>query len=151
MAVVEFTRNVLGHKDANSTEFDIKTLNPVIDIMNEQKDLKCKGGTMRLGSYPCVIKQNTLAERVYKTQHISERHRHRYEYNNKYREQLEKNGLICSGISPDGNLVEIIEYNKHPFFIATQFHPEFKSRPDRPSPLFVEFIKVAMNSNWRYT
>ena len=147
MAVVEFTRNVLGHKDANSTEFDIKTLNPVIDIMNEQKDLKCKGGTMRLGSYPCVIKQNTLAERVYKTQHISERHRHRYEYNNKYREQLEKNGLICSGISPDGNLVEIIEYKKHPFFIATQFHPEFKSRPDRPSPLFVEFIKVAMNSN----
>ena len=143
MAVVEFARNVLGLKDANSAEFDIKTKNPVIHIMEEQKQITRKGGTMRLGAYPCVIKKNTLAYKLYGEENISERHRHRYEYNNLYKEKLEEKGLICSGISPDGELVEIVEYNKHPFFIAGQFHPEFQSRPDRPGALFIGLIKAA--------
>lgn len=98
---------------------------------------------MRLGKYPCIIKKDTLAYELYKTEEISERHRHRFEYNNEYKERLEKAGLICSGTSPDGNLVEIVEYKKHPYFIAGQFHPEFKSRPNRPSPLFVGLVKAA--------
>lgn len=143
MAVVEFSRNVLGLKDANSAEFSSDTNNPVIHIMEEQKKVTKKGGTMRLGAYPCIIKPNTLAFKLYKQKEISERHRHRYEYNNDYKEQLEKNGLICSGTSPDGKLVEIVELKDHPFFIAGQFHPEFQSRPDRPGPLFVGLIKAA--------
>ena len=102
---------------------------------------------MRLGKYPCKIKKNSLAYKIYKTENIEERHRHRYEYNNDYKEMFEKEGLICSGTSPDGELVEIVEYNKHPFFIAGQFHPEFKSRPDRPAPLFVAFIKASKEYN----
>ena len=117
--------------------------NPVIHIMEDQKSIKKKGGTMRLGKYPCIIKKDTLAYELYKTEEISERHRHRFEYNNEYKERLEKAGLICSGTSPDGNLVEIVEYKKHPYFIAGQFHPEFKSRPNRPSPLFVGLVKAA--------
>lgn len=143
MAVVEFARNVLGLKDANSTEFSKDTKNPVIHIMESQKSVTKKGGTMRLGAYPCIIKENTLAEKVYGKKEISERHRHRYEYNNDYKEALESKGLICSGTSPDGSLVEIVELKDHPYFIAGQFHPEFQSRPDRPGPLFVGLVKNA--------
>ncbi len=143
MAVVEFARNVLGIKDANSAEFDENTKNPVIHIMDEQKDITKKGGTMRLGKYPCIIKKDSLAYEMYKTKEISERHRHRYEYNNDYKERLENAGLICSGTSPDGSLVEIVEYKNHPYFIAGQFHPEFKSRPNIPAPLFVGLVKAA--------
>ena len=143
MAVVEFCRNVLGLKDANSAEFSNTTKNPVIHIMETQKTVTEKGGTMRLGAYPCKIKKDTLAYKIYGTENISERHRHRYEYNNDYKESLEKAGLIASGTSPDGTLVEIVENINHPFFIGGQFHPEFKSRPDRPAPLFKAFIKAA--------
>ena len=143
MTVVEFARNVLGISDANSSEFDEDCKNPVIHIMEEQKGIDNKGGTMRLGKYPCKIKKGSLAYEMYKEENISERHRHRYEYNNDYKERLEKAGLICSGTSPDGKLVEIVEISKHPYFIAGQFHPEFKSRPDRPSPLFVGLVAAA--------
>ena len=143
MAVVEFARDVLGLKDANSEEFDELTKNPVIHIMHDQKEVTKKGGTMRLGAYPCNIKKGSLTEKVYKTDKISERHRHRFEYNNDYREAIEENGLIISGTSPDGKLVEIVELKEHPYFIACQFHPEFKSRPDKPAPLFVGLIKKA--------
>ena len=143
MTVIEYARNVLGLKDANSAEFSDTTKNPVIHIMETQKDIKKKGGTMRLGSYPCVIKTGSLAEEVYGTSKIDERHRHRFEYNNEYKERLEEAGLICSGVSPDGNLVEIVEMKEHPYFIAGQFHPELKSRPNRPAPLFVGLIKAA--------
>ena len=152
MAVVEFARDVLGYKDANSEEFDEASTCKVIHIMEEQIHIANKGGTMRLGAYPCNILKNTLAEKVYKTNKISERHRHRFEYNNKYREEMEKAGLICSGLSPDGNLVEIVELKSHPYFIASQFHPEFKSRPDKPHPLFVSLVKAAkenVNNVWK--
>ncbi len=141
MTVVEFARNVLNIKDANSEEFDEMCENPVIHIMKEQKEITKKGGTMRLGSYPCIIKEGSLAEKVYGVNKIDERHRHRFEYNNSYREEMESKGLIASGTSPDGKLVEIVEIKDHPYFIACQFHPEFKSRPDKPAPLFVELIK----------
>ncbi len=145
MAVVEFARNVLKLEDANSEEFNPECKNPVIHIMKDQKVITKKGGTMRLGSYPCTIKKGTLAEKIYKTTDIEERHRHRFEYNNTYREQMEEAGLIASGTSPDGMLVEMVELRDHPFFIAGQFHPEFKSRPDRPAPLFVALVKAAKN------
>ncbi len=145
MAVVEFARNVLGLKDANSEEFDEDTLNPVIHIMDDQKTVENKGGTMRLGSYPCILKEGTLAFSLYKNKEIAERHRHRYEYNNEYKEKMEDAGLVCSGTSPDGRLVEVVELKDHPFFIASQFHPEFKSRPDRPGPLFRGLIAAAKN------
>ena len=153
MAVVEFARNILELKDANSAEFNDKAKNPVIHIMEEQKSINEKGGTMRLGAYPCIIKENTIAYETYGKSEIHERHRHRFEYNNEYRDELEKAGLICSGKSPDGELVEIVELDKskHPYFVASQFHPEFKSRPNRPAPLFVGFIKmtkkIAFNEN----
>ena len=143
MAVVEFARDVLGLKDANSEEFNELTKNPVIHIMHDQKEVTKKGGTMRLGAYPCNIEEGSLAEKVYKTDKISERHRHRFEYNNDYRKAMEENGLIVSGTSPDGKLVEIVELKGHPYFIACQFHPEFKSRPDKPAPLFVGLIQKA--------
>ena len=143
MAVVEFARNVLNIKDANSAEFNTATKNQVIHIMETQKTVKKKGGTMRLGSYPCVIKEGSLANKVYGTTNIDERHRHRFEYNNDYKERLEQAGLICSGMSPDGSLVEIVELPSHPYFIAGQFHPELKSRPNRPAPLFVGLVKAA--------
>ncbi len=146
MAVVEFARDVLGLKDANSAEFDEKTKNPVIHIMEEQKKVNKKGGTMRLGAYPCIIKEGTLANKVYGKKEISERHRHRYEFNNDYREKLEKAGLTVSGTSPDGNLVEIVEIKDHPYFIAGQFHPELKSRPNRPAPLFVGLVKACIEN-----
>ena len=143
MAVIEFARNVLKYNDANSVEFDENTAHPVIHIMEDQKNVTKKGGTMRLGAYPCVLKQGSYARKIYGEEKISERHRHRYEFNNDYREEIEKAGLKISGTSPNGNLVEIVELEEenHPFFVAGQFHPEFKSRPDRPSPLFVELVK----------
>ena len=143
MAVVEFLRNVCGLKDAHSEEFNPNTENPVIHIMENQKNVSKKGGTMRLGAYPCILKEGTLAKKLYGKDEISERHRHRYEFNNKYREIVEEKGLKISGTSPDGNLVEIVEYTKHPYFIAGQFHPEFKSRPDRPQALFVGLVEAA--------
>ena len=143
MAVIEYARNVLGIQDANSAEFSNTTKNPVIHIMEDQKNIKKKGGTMRLGSYPCIIKEGSLAQKTYHQTKIDERHRHRFEYNNDYKERLENAGLICSGVSPDGNLVEIVEIPNHPYFIAGQFHPELKSRPNRPAPLFVGLIKAA--------
>ena len=145
MAVVEYARDILGLKDANSAEFDEKSKNQVIHIMEEQKEIDKKGETMRLGAYPCVIKEGTLAQEVYGKTEISERHRHRFEYNNDYKERLEKAGLICSGTSPDGKLVEIVELSQkeHPYFIAGQFHPELKSRPNKPAPLFVGLVKAA--------
>ena len=147
MTVVEYARNVLGLQDATSAEFEEDAQNPVIHIMEDQKKIYKKGGTMRLGSYPCVIKEGTLAYEVYGKKEINERHRHRFEYNNDYKEQLEKAGLICSGTSPDGNLVEMVELDTkvHPYFIAGQFHPELKSRPDSPAPLFVKLVENAKN------
>ena len=143
MAVVEFARDVLGIEDANSEEFSKETKNQVIHIMEEQKNVNKKGGTMRLGAYPCNIKEGTLAQKLYETTEITERHRHRFEYNNDYRESLEKAGLKVSGTSPDGLLVEMIEIPEHKYFIAGQFHPELKSRPNRPAPLFVGLVKAA--------
>ena len=140
--VIEYARNVLGMEDANSPEFDQRTRHPVIDLMAEQRGLEDKGGTMRLGLYPCVIQPGTLAARLYQTDRIEERHRHRYEVNNAYRQALEEHGLIMSGLSPDGILVEMAEVRDHPFMIGCQFHPEFLSRPTSPHPLFSGFIKA---------
>ena len=145
MAVVEYARNVLGIKDANSEEFDDKTPNQVIHIMETQKSVTKKGGTMRLGSYPCHIVKDSLAYKIYEQDDINERHRHRFEFNNDFKQLFEENGLKVSGTSPDGTLVEIVEIPSHKFFIAGQFHPEFKSRPDRPAPLFREFVKAIKN------
>ena len=147
MAVVEFARDVLDIKDANSLEFDEKTKNPVIHIMESQKNITKKGGTMRLGAYPCKLKKSSLASKLYKTEEISERHRHRYEFNNEYKTAMEEKGMNFSGTSPDGSLVEIIELKNHPYFIASQFHPELKSRPDKPQPLCVGLLKAAINEN----
>ncbi len=143
-AVIEFARNVAGLKEANSSEFDSSTPHPVIDLLPEQKKISLYGGTMRLGAYPCIIEEGTTTSRAYGTLKVMERHRHRYEVNNKYREKLENAGLKISGTSPDGELVEIIELPDHPWFVATQFHPEFKSRPTRPHPLFRDFIGAAI-------
>ena len=143
MAVVEFARNVLNLKDADSLEFNPNTENPVIHIMENQKGIVNKGGTMRLGSYKCILKENTIAKKLYNQREIEERHRHRFEYNNEYKERLENAGLMCTGTSPDGELVEIVELEKHPYFIAAQFHPELKSRPNKPAPLFVGLIEAA--------
>jgi CTP synthase len=149
LAVIEFARHVCGLKDANTTEINPKTQNPLIHIMPEQEKLlmdKRYGGTMRLGAYPCVLEDKTISREAYGTKSISERHRHRYEFNNDYREQLTSKGLILAGLSPDKRLVEIIELAKkeHPFFVGTQFHPEFKTRPLKPHPLFREFIKAGL-------
>ena len=146
-AVIEFARHVCGLKDANSTEFKAKNKNPVICLLEEQEKVTHLGGTMRLGAYPCRLKKNTLASKLYRKSQIEERHRHRFEFNNKYRAVLEKKGIVFSGIFPKGNLVEIIELKKHPFFIAVQFHPEFKSKPDQPHPLFKGFIKAALDKS----
>ena len=142
--VIEFSRNVLGLKDANSSEFDHSTKNPVIDIMPEQETIKNKGGTMRLGRYPCKLKKGSLTYKAYKKEVIFERHRHRYELNNYYRELIEKAGLEATGIYQEKNLVEIVEISDHPWFVAVQFHPEFKSRPGKPHPLFRDFISAAI-------
>lgn len=143
-AVIEYARNVCHLEKANSTEFDPNTPYPVIDILPDQRNIKEMGGTMRLGGYRCSLKEGTLAYKLYNEPYIIERHRHRYEVNNNYRAILESNGLIVSGVYKEQDLVEIIELRDHPFFIATQFHPEFKSRPNRPHPLFTGFIKAAL-------
>jgi CTP synthase len=143
MAVIEFARSVAGLEGANSTEIDPNTKYPVIDLMPEQRDVEDKGATMRLGSYPCVIQQGTLAHKAYGTAQISERHRHRYEFNADFRDQLTRAGMVFSGNSPDGRLVEIVEIEDHPFFVACQFHPEFRSKPFQPHPLFEAFVKAA--------
>ena len=144
LAVIEFAQNVLKLEDATSTEFDPVCKNPVIDLMADQKAVSNMGGTLRLGNYECTLIPNTLASKIYKQDKILERHRHRYEFNNKYKEQLEASGMIFSGINEANNLVEIIELKDHPHFIASQFHPEFKSRPTRPHPLFDSFIKASV-------
>lgn len=144
-SVMEWARNVAGLKDANSAEFDPNTPNPVINLLPEQHDVVDLGGTMRLGLYPCRLAPNTLANRLYQKEVVYERHRHRYEFNNAYRNLFLENGYAISGTSPDGRLVEIIELPSHPFFIATQFHPEFQSRPSTPHPLFKGFIQAAFN------
>jgi CTP synthase len=143
-AVIEFARNVCNLQGANSTEFDPKTPHPVIDLLPEQREIKNMGGTMRLGGYRCELKEGTLASRLYNRAYVVERHRHRYEVNNEYRGILESNGLMVSGIYKERDLVEIIELKDHPFFIATQFHPEFTSRPNRPHPLFSGFIRATL-------
>lgn len=146
MAVVEFARNVCGLDGANSTEFDLQTPHPVIHLMEEQKAIDTKGGTMRLGTYPCVLQNETLAARLYGREKISERHRHRYEFNNSYRAEFGAKGMVLSGLSPDSNLVEIIELRGQPWFLGCQFHPEFKSRPMDSHPLFRGFIEAAWQS-----
>ena len=143
LAIVEFARNVIGISDAASIELEPDTLNPVIALMPEQNEVENLGGTLRLGAYPCELIKGSLAEKLYGTSSISERHRHRYEVNNKYRLLLERCGMILSGLSPDERIVEMIELPNHPFFIATQAHPEFKSRPNLPHPLFKGFIEAA--------
>jgi len=143
-AVIEFARNVVGFENANSSEFDPETPYPVIDLLPEQKEIEEKGGTMRLGAYPCRLLSKTKVFDAYNKELIYERHRHRYEFNNNYLDDLTQSGLIVSGISPDGRLVEIIELKDHPWFVAGQFHPEFKSRPNRAHPLFREFVKSAL-------
>lgn len=144
MAVIEFARNVLKLNNANSTEFDAKTRYPVIDLLPDQKNIKDKGATMRLGAYPCALKKNSMAQKIYGSSTISERHRHRYEFNNKFRKLLEDAGMLISGNYSSKNLAEIVEIEDHPWFLATQFHPEFKSRPEVPHPLFTDFIKAAV-------
>ena len=144
LAVIEFARNVCGIQDANSTEFNQVTKEPVIDLMADQKSVVNMGGTLRLGNYNCKLKKDTLAYSLYKDTYIKERHRHRYEFNNKYKEALEKHGMVFSGVNKEANLVEIIEIPEHCHFIACQFHPEFKSRPTKPHPLFDSFIKASI-------
>jgi len=143
MAVIEYARNVLGLEGANSTEMDENTPHPVIDLMEEQKKVTNKGGTMRLGAYDCVIKEGTLAHRIYGTTHIRERHRHRWEFNNQYLSKFEEAGMIASGKNPESGLVEIVELPEHPFFIGVQYHPELKSTVENPQPVFVHFVKAA--------
>ncbi|HMI06662.1 MAG TPA: CTP synthase, partial [Flavobacterium sp.] len=146
MAVIEYSRNVLGLKDANSTEMNEGTAHPVIDLMEEQKTITDKGGTMRLGAWKCDITAGTLASKIYGKKQITERHRHRYEYNSDYADKLEKAGLKSSGINPETGLVEIVEIEKHPFFIGVQYHPEYKSTVANPHPLFVSFVAATVKS-----
>ena len=147
MAVIEYGRNVLGLKDAHSTEMEPNTPDPVINMMEEQKKIKMMGGTMRLGAYPCEVKEGTLAHKIYGKTAISERHRHRYEFNNDYLEQFEASGMKATGVNPDSGLVEIMEIPEHPFFIGVQYHPELKSTVESPAPLFVSFIAAAKEHN----
>jgi len=147
MAVIEYGRNVLGLQDAHSVEMNSHTANPVINMMEEQKKIKMMGGTMRLGAYPCEIKEGSLAHQIYGELNISERHRHRYEFNNDYLEQYEKGGMVASGKNPETGLVEIVELPNHPFFIGVQYHPELKSTVEKPAPLFVSFIGAAKKNN----
>jgi CTP synthase len=142
-ATIEFARNVLGLEEANSTEFDKTTRHPVICLMDEQRNISEKGGTMRLGSYPCILEPGSLAHQAYGEREIEERHRHRYEVNHQYRGQFAAHGLVATGLSPDEKLVEIMELRKHPWFLAVQYHPEFKSKPTKAQPLFREFVRAS--------
>ncbi len=147
-AVIEYARNVCGISDANSSEFSKNTSNYVIDLLpNQNLEKDDVGASMRLGTYPCKIKKGTLTSKIYKEEIIYERHRHRYEVNNKFKEEIEKHGLVISGMSPDNNLIEMIEIKDHPYFVASQFHPEFKSRPWEPAPMFKYFIEAASENN----
>jgi CTP synthase len=143
-AVIEYARNVLGLENAHSTEMDSDSAHPVIDLMDDQKEIINKGGTMRLGAYDCILREGSKAAEVYKRKEINERHRHRYEYNNAYKDQLTEAGLIASGVNPDTGLVEIVEIEQHPWFLGVQFHPEYKSTVINPHPLFVGFVKAAL-------
>src|SRR5947207_4361841 len=145
LAVVEFARNVCGLQRANSTEIDPESPAPVIDLMHDQRTVTDRGGTMRLGAWPCVLLEGTRVREVYGAPEISERHRHRYEVNNRFREPLERAGLVLSGLSPDKRLVEMIELPSHPWFVGCQFHPEFKSRPMAPHPLFRHFVRASLD------
>ena len=145
IAVIEYARHVAGWADAHSAEFSGLTAHPVIALMLDQVGVTAKGGTMRLGKYPCVLADGTLARNAYGTAEISERHRHRYEFNNQFRQELQDAGLRLAGLSPDGNLVEIVEEPGNTWFVGVQFHPEFKSRPNRPHPLFVGFVQASLN------
>jgi CTP synthase len=140
VAVIEFARNVLGLKDANSSEFDPQNTHPVIDLMHTQRSISDKGGTMRLGNWVCCLSAGTKAYQAYGEPIVFERHRHRYEFNNDYRKRMEQHGMIVSGRSADNSLVEVVEVKDHPWFVASQFHPEFKSRPTNPHPLFRDFV-----------
>jgi len=143
-AVIEFARNVCGYEDANSREFDRGSSHPVIHLMPEQEGSHDKGGNMRRGKYSCRLTTGSKVQQAYGTDEVVERHRHRYEINNEYREEFEAQGMMVSGVSPDGSLIEIIELSDHPWFVGCQFHPEFKSRPNRPHPLFSGFIQRAL-------
>jgi len=143
MAVVEYARHVCGLEGAQSTEFAPDSQHPVIDLMSDQRGVKQKGGTMRLGAYPCVLAEGSVVERIYGAREISERHRHRFEFNNDYRDVITKAGMVLSGLSPDERLVEMVELSDHPHFVGCQFHPEFKSRPHSPHPLFTSFVAAA--------
>jgi CTP synthase len=147
MAVIEFARNVIGIQGAHSTEMNVETNDAVIDMMEEQKKITIKGGTMRLGAYPCNLKEGSLAHKIYGTLQITERHRHRFEFNNKYLERFEQYGMIASGVNPQTELVEIMEIPNHPFFIGVQYHPELKSTVENPHPLFVHFVGAAKRLN----
>ena len=149
MAVIEFARHILGYDDANSSELAPDTMHPVIDLLPEQKDVENIGGTLRLGAYPCLLEDGSLAEKLYGAKQISERHRHRYEFNNDYRDALKKAGMSLSGLSPDHRIVEMVEIPDHPFFIGTQAHPELKSRPNKAHPLFRGLVKAAVEHNER--
>jgi CTP synthase len=144
---IEFARHVTGSDRPNSTEFDPHTSYPVIDLMPDQRDIADMGGTMRLGAYPCVLQAGGRAAAAYGQTQVSERHRHRFEFNNSFRQQLGEAGLTLSGLSPDGRLVEIAELRDHPWMLGSQFHPEFKSRPNRPHPLFRAFLEAVQQSS----
>jgi len=148
-AVVEFARNIVGLDGVASTEVDPQTPHPIIDLMPEQKQITAKGGTMRLGAYSCELKRKSRAQKAYGTLRVSERHRHRYEFNNEYKEQLEQSGLMPTGYNPDSGLVEIVELRDHPWFVGVQFHPELKSRVEKPHPLFVAFVQACMEYKYR--
>ena len=145
IAVIDFARNVLGLEKANSEEFDSKTPDPVIHIMDDQKAVEDKGATMRLGASPCSLKKGSFAYNAYEKEEVSERHRHRFEFNNSYRQQMEEKGLIISGTNPERNLVEIVEVENHPWYVGVQFHPEFQSKPNKAHPLFAAFIEASLN------
>ena len=144
MMVIEFARNVLGYADANSREMDEKTTNNVIDIMEEQKDITMMGGTMRLGAFDCILRQGSRVIDIYKQDHIMERHRHRYEFNNRFITEYERHGMQCVGRNPESDLVEIVEIPGLKWFIGTQFHPEYQSTVLKPHPLFLDFVKTAI-------
>ena len=143
-AIIEFARHVCHMKNAHSTEFNKHTTYPVVSLLEEQKNMQAKGATMRLGAYPCRLKKHSKSYNAYRSSIITERHRHRYEFNNLYRKIMEKKGMVFAGVSPDRRLVEIIELKNHPWFVAVQFHPEFKSKPIKAHPLFRDFIKAAL-------
>ena len=146
IAVIEFARDVLGYTDANSREFNEASEHLVIDLMEEQLSVIKKGGTMRLGSYPCKVAEGTMLREAYKTENVSERHRHRFEFNNAFRDEMVAHGLTISGTSPDDAIVEAVEVKENRFFVGVQFHPEFKSRPNKPHPIFREFVKASLEN-----